>query len=64
MTTQEVINTLFLPSATYQLGAYRGKHVLERHLGTYVSNQEFINIMKGLGYTMNKNEKFKVKERS
>ena len=59
----EHITHLFRPTATYNLGAYRGKHVLEKHLGHYVSTSDFINIMKDLGYTMNKHQQFKVKER-
>jgi hypothetical protein len=57
------IEYLFQPTSTYILGAYRGKHVLERHLGTYVSNDQFIQIMKDLGHKHNKKEQFKFKER-
>jgi hypothetical protein len=54
---------LFQPTRNYKLGAYRGKHVLERHLGTYVSTEQFIQIMKDLGYNPNKYDNFKLKER-
>jgi len=57
------IQHCFEPCRNYNLGAYRGKHVLERHLGSYVSNEQFIKIMNDLGYKHNKREMFKFKER-
>jgi len=54
---------LFQPTRAYKLGAYRGKHVLEKHLGTYISTEQFIAIMNDLGHKHNKYENFKFKER-
>jgi hypothetical protein len=58
----EIIRTLFKPVSTYTLGAYRGKHILENKIGRYVSEDEFIKIMKDLGYKMNSKNQFKIAE--
>ena len=56
-----IIATLFKPVSTYTLGAYRGKHVLEKKLKAYVSEEDFIALMTELGYKTNKHNQFKLK---
>ena len=59
---ESVIKKLFKPVSTYTLGSYRGKHVLEKELKTYVSEEQFIKLMTEMGYKMNKKQQFKLKE--
>jgi hypothetical protein len=56
----DVINKLFEPCYRYNLGTYRGKHILENELKRYVSEGEFIDIMIEYGYVY-KNGKLKAK---
>jgi hypothetical protein len=57
-----ILSKIFKPVSTYTLGSYRGKHVLERELKTYVSEEQFIKLMTELGYKMNNKNQFKLKE--
>jgi len=49
----QTIQTLFYPTKKItknNIHAYRGKHILEKHLGKYVSTEEFEKLMRDLGY--------------
>ena len=59
---EAIVLQLFKPTSVYTLGSYRGKHVLEKALNTYISEDKFITLMQTLGYKMNKNHRFKLKE--
>lgn len=59
---EAIILKLFKPVSVYTLGSYRGKHVLEKELKTYVSEEQFIKLMTQMGYKMNKDQRFKLKE--
>ena len=59
---EAIISTLFKPVSVYTLGSYRGKHILEKALKTYVSEDKFIQLMTQMGYKMNNKNKFKLKE--
>lgn len=53
---------IFNQSKTYELGAYFGKHLFEKYLGYYVSEQIFISYMVLRGYKFNeKTRMFRVK---
>jgi hypothetical protein len=58
---QQFLN-IFSESKCYELGAYLGKHLLERYLGYYVSETTFIAFMILRGYKFNENKRtFRVK---
>lgn len=59
---EAIVSKLFKPVSVYTLGSYRGKHVLEKELKTYVSEEQFIKLMTQMGYKMNKDKRFKLKE--
>ena len=63
MDIEAIVLHLFKPVSVYTLGSYRGKHVLEKALNTYISEEKFISLMQTFGYKMNKNNRFKLKER-
>jgi hypothetical protein len=44
---------IFSESSTYCVGSYFGKHLLERYLGYYVSEDDFIAFMKKHDYKFN-----------
>jgi hypothetical protein len=53
---------IFDESSTYQLGSYFGKHLLEKYLGYYVSEINFIDFMKQNDFKYNERKgTFKVK---
>ena len=53
---------IFDESRCYKLGAYFGKHILEKYLGYYVSENEFIAFMLVRGYKFDENKRsFRVK---
>lgn len=53
---------VFDESRSYTLGAYFGKHILEKWLGYYVSEDQFIAFMKRHGFIFNENKRcFRVK---
>lgn len=53
---------IFSQSSTYTLGAYFGKHLLEKYLGYYVSENEFIAFMLVRGYKFDEKKRcFRVK---
>jgi hypothetical protein len=53
---------IFDESSCYKLGAYFGKHILEKHLGYYVSETEFIAFMLVRGYKFDEKKRcFRVK---
>jgi hypothetical protein len=54
--------SIFSESKCYELGSYFGKHIFERYLGYYVSENDFIAFMRLRGYKFNENKRtFKVK---
>ena len=59
---EDILRKLFKPTRTYQLGSYRGKHLLEKEIKSYISEDEFIQIMEANGYDCKDNH-FKVKEK-
>lgn len=53
---------IFDESNCYKLGAYFGKHILEKHLGYYISENDFIMFMLKQGYKFDeKKRSFRVK---
>lgn len=53
---------IFQESSRYELGAYFGKHLLEKYLGYYISEQIFISYMVLRGYKFNERKRmFRVK---
>ena len=53
---------IFNESKCYELGAYYGKHLLEKYLGYYISENTFIAFMLVRGYRFNENKRsFRVK---
>ena len=53
---------IFQESRCYDLGAYFGKHLLEKYLGYYVSETTFIAFMLVRGYKFNETKRtFRVK---
>lgn len=50
----ECIPILFKRIPCYKLGSYQGKHIVEKHLNTYISNGEFIIAMILSGYIFKK----------
>jgi len=53
---------IFSESKCYELGAYYGKHLLEKYLGYYISENTFIAFMLVRGYRFNENKRsFRVK---
>ena len=53
---------IFRKSATYDFGAYFGKHLLEKYLGYYVSEIDFIKFMKRHDFKFDeKTETFRTK---
>lgn len=58
---QQFLN-IFSESKCYELGAYLGKHLFERYLGYYVSENTFIVFMILRGYKFNERKRtFRVK---
>lgn len=46
----ELIPRFFTPHNSKTYSSYKLKHLLERHMNTYISNEEMIEAMKKLGY--------------
>jgi len=54
--------SIFNHSASYSFGSYFGKHILEKYLGYYVSEDDFIKFMKRHDIKFNENKRlFRVK---
>jgi len=54
--------SIFSESKCYELGAYFGKHLLEKYLGYYISENIFIAFMLVRGYKYNEKKRtFRVK---
>ena len=64
----EQIPYMLVPHKSNTISSYRLKHLLERHMNEYVSNEEMIVAMKQLGYKHKRqtdlNVYFYVKEKS
>jgi hypothetical protein len=48
---------IFDESKSYLVGSYFGKHLLEKWLGYYVSEQEFVEFMKQHGFKYNESKR-------
>ena len=60
---EKLVNTLFYPTKNLKKGgwgrnitSYQGKHYMEKHLGTYVSSEEFQILMEKLGHKRNEKQ--------
>lgn len=60
---REIIHEYFEPTETYNTGSYPAKHILERNAPnwTYVTDEQFISLMKQIGYKTNKKNQLKIK---
>jgi len=47
---------IFDESKTYSFGSYFGKHLLEKYLGYYINENEFVEFMKQHGFKYNESK--------
>lgn len=57
------IDELFVPHYKYNISSYLGKHLLERYVGEYISEEEFNKLMTESGYKMSPTNKYKIRLR-
>ena len=53
------LNTYYKPIKNYKIGAYLMKHDYEKYFNTYISEDDFIEIMNSYGYKHNRRNQFK-----
>ena len=63
MELSKIIDEYFEPTKTYNTGSYHAKHILERNAPnwSFVTDEQFIILMKQIGYKTNKKNQLKIK---